>query len=206
VQPGSYQGTWEVRTSEEIVLGRLLVNIQVAEGTPTPDVVVAITPQVTVASPTPATGQICVTAFDDRDGDGKHGADEKALAGAVFRLSDANGPKDVYTTDGTHEPYCFTRLQPGNYPLAMEPPSGYVETTLKSARIGLRGSDKADVFFGVRRSAADSTSTPAINASGNTPVMGSTTSGIIQTALMVTFIVIAVGLGLVLGFASSNRR
>lgn len=205
-QPGSYQGTWEVRTGEGIVLGRLLVNIKVAEGTPTPDVVVAVTPQISVESPTPSTGQICVTAFDDPDGDGQRGADEKALAGAVFQLSDATGPKDVYMTDGVHEPYCFTRLQSGDYQLAMEPPSGYVESTPRSAKISLRSDTRADVFFGLKHKASDPTGTPAVRASGTTPISGRATNGITGTALVVAVIAVVMGLGLVLGFVSSSRR
>jgi hypothetical protein len=206
IPPGSYQGTWEARTGEGIVLGRLLVNIQVAEGTPTPDVVVAVTPQSLAASPTPEASQICVTAFDDPDGDGQRNVDDRALAGAFFQLSDANGPKDVYMTDGLHEPYCFAHLQSGDYQLEMEPPSGYVESTPKSAKISLRSDTLADVFFGVKFQASNPISTPTVKAISITPISGRATNNITGTALVVTIIAVVMGLGLVLGFVTSSRR
>ncbi len=206
IQPGSYQGTWEVRTGEGIVLGRLVVSIEVAGGTPTPDVVVAVTPQSLAASPTPEASQICVTAFEDLDGDGQRTVDEQALAGAFFQLSDANGPKDVYMTDGLHEPYCFTHLQSGDYQLEMEPPSGYVESTRKSANISLRSDTQVDVLFGVKFQASNPTGTPTVKASSVTPISGRATSGAAGTAMVVTVIAVVMGLGLILGFVSSGRR
>jgi hypothetical protein len=63
-----------------------------------------------------------------------------------------------------------------------------------------------DVLFGVKFQASNPTGTPTVKASSITPISGRATNGITGTALVVTVIVVVVGLGLVLGFASSSRR
>ncbi|HZY41393.1 MAG TPA: SdrD B-like domain-containing protein, partial [Anaerolineae bacterium] len=60
-------------------------------------------------------GQICVLAFDDQDGNGVREADEPLLAGVSFTLANAAGVKGSYKSDGNSEPYCFGSLAAGAY-------------------------------------------------------------------------------------------
>ncbi len=61
-------------------------------------------------------GQICVQAFEDKDGNGmRNEADEPLLSGIGFTLSNETGRLASYTTDGVSEPYCFGNLAAGQY-------------------------------------------------------------------------------------------
>ncbi len=96
-------------------------------GTPTPGP--SPTPSAT-PSPTPtgepATGLICVRAFEDADGDGLWDAGEAVLAGARIDLKDQSFVTlDSYTTTGD-EPYCFAPLPAGvSYTVMESDPVGY---------------------------------------------------------------------------------
>jgi len=106
------QGTWQPRTSDGAVMENLVVKIKVsADAAP-------LAGAVTGHAARPAGSNSCSDrvadaddrpglhpAYNDRDGDGQQGNDENLLAGVVFTLSDAGGPKDSYTTDGVSEPH-----------------------------------------------------------------------------------------------------
>ena len=86
-----------------------------------------------LASPT-ATGpanqrQVCVVAFQDQDGDGLRGIDERFLAGVILRLTHLpSGVFDTWTTDGANDPdHCWSALIDGAYRLeAQSLPPGLV--------------------------------------------------------------------------------
>jgi hypothetical protein len=204
-QPGDYQGTWQPRLSDGTAMENLIVKITVSANA-APVAGVTATPQgqappQPTASPTPTTGQICVQAFNDRNGDGQQDTDENLLAGVVFTLSDTNGPKDSYTADGVSEPYCFADLQPGSYTLSMKAPQNYTATTNKSMIIALNGGMKTDVSFGARRGGPAATPTRTGGSSG-TSLLGS--AG--RVILIVVAILVLIGLGFVGGFILMTRR
>lgn len=202
-QPGSYQGTWQARASDGTTLENLIVKITVTGEAATPVPAVTATPQGPSASPTPTTGQICVLAFNDRNGDTQQSEDESLLPGVVFALSDTSGPKESYTTDGVSEPYCITNLPPGSYQLAIKSPTNYSATTQKSMVIALNGGMKTDVTFGARRGGAAPTPTAAGGGdSGISGVLGS--AG--RIVLIVVAILVLLGLGFVGGFVLLGRR
>ncbi len=91
--------------------------------TATPTPAATPTPE---ATPTPQSGQVCLLAFHDRNGDGVRQPEaEELLPNAVLVLSNPAGLVGQYTTDGISEPYCFPGLQPGAYQVAVQPPAGY---------------------------------------------------------------------------------
>ena len=57
-QSGSYQGTWEARTNEGTVLGRLVITIHVVDHTPTPAPILRATPLAEAMPPATATPQV----------------------------------------------------------------------------------------------------------------------------------------------------
>ncbi len=63
--------------------------------------------------------QVCVLAFNDRDGDGRLGPDERYLAGMTLRLTHLpSGVFDTWTTDGANQPdHCWSALIDGSYRL-----------------------------------------------------------------------------------------
>jgi hypothetical protein len=203
-QPGSYQGTWQARASDGTALENLIVKITVTGEAATPVSAVTATPQGPPASPTPTSGQICVLAFNDRNGDTQQDSDESLLPGVVFALSDTSGPRDSYTTDGVSEPHCFPNLPAGSYQVAIKPPSNYSATTQKVWTIALNGGMKTDVLFGARRGGAapTPTSTGGGGDSGISGLLGS--AG--RIVLIVVAILVLLGLGFVGGFVLLGRR
>ena len=203
-QPGSYQGTWQARASDGTALENLIVKITVTGEAATPVSAVTAMPQGPPASPTPTSGQICVLAFNDRNGDTQQDSDESLLPGVVFALSDTSGTRDSYTTDGVSEPHCVPNLPAGSYQVAIKPPANYSATTQKVWTIALNGGMKTDVLFGARRGGAapTPTSTGGGGDSGISGLLGS--AG--RIVLIVVAILVLLGLGFAGGFVLMGRR
>ena len=208
-QPGSYQSTWQVKTTDGTVLDNLFLKIVVSGQAAPPVAAVTATPQnaapVPTATPTPTPGQVCVLAFNDRNGDGQQSADENPLAGVVFALADSNGPKDSYTTDGVSEPYCFTNLPPGSYTLTAKAPGGYSGTSPKTQIVAISGG-KEDFVFGARRGGAVATPTRAGSSGGGSGATSSLLGGAGRYILAGAALLVLIGLGFVAGFVLMSRR
>lgn len=58
---------------------------------------------------------ICLSAYEDRNGDEVREADEPLIANIQFKVSDSNQNSAAYITDGRNEPYCFRSLVDGVY-------------------------------------------------------------------------------------------
>ena len=216
-QAGDYFGTWQPRTNDGTAMENLVVRIKVsaAAATPVPAVTatsappVEPTPQATPtpsASPTPALGQTCVQAYNDLNGDGQLGADESLLAGVVFTLSDASGPRDSYTTDSVSEPHCFQDLPPGSYQLTIKPPANYASTTFDAMTISLSGGMKADMMYGARRGGPAPTPTRTAAASNESATGGGLLGNAGRTILIVFAALVLVALGAAIGVALMRRR
>jgi len=108
-------------------------------GTPTSTHMPPVTPTATstpsatpTATPTatPATGSICVLAYSDLNGNGLRDLSESLLAGAVITVTNSTGiVAGVHTTDGVHEPYCFSGLALDTYKVEEQNPLGYPNST-----------------------------------------------------------------------------
>jgi hypothetical protein len=107
---------------------------------------------VALAAPLPqGTGQVCVQAFDDVNGNEVRDADEKLLAGVGFTLSDDSGVKSSYTTDGINELYCFGKLAAGSYIVRAKPPTGYESTTAGQWVYPLAAGGQYDAKYGANK-------------------------------------------------------
>ncbi len=99
-------------------------------GTPTvgPSPTASVTPSPTPTE-LPATGLICVRAFDDRNGDGQWSTNEPVLPGAEIAVKDTSlVTLQSYTTTGD-EPHCFEPLPAGvQYNVTETDPVGYSST------------------------------------------------------------------------------
>jgi len=211
-QTGDYQGTWQPRTSDGTAMENLTVQIKVQANAPAPIAAVTATPQgqlppTATPPPTPTTGQVCVQAYNDRDGDRQQGADENLLAGVVFTLSDASGPRESYTTDGVSEPHCFPDLQPGSYSVSAKPPASFSAMTEKTTVVALNGGMKTDISFGARRGGPAPTATRVGGASASGGTAGSSLLGSAgRVILIVVLVLILIGLGFGGGFLLMSRR
>jgi len=105
------------------------------EDNPTPAGSVSWQVAGTAGTPTPTpptgTGTICALVYEDLNGNQTRDFGEALLAGAIITLTDANRlPLYTYTTDGMHEPHCFTGLTPyENYYVLEQDPPNYSSTT-----------------------------------------------------------------------------
>jgi len=99
---------------------------------------------------TPAAGTICVLAFNDLNGNGLRDQGEPLLAGATITATNFSGVVvGVYTTDGVHEPYCFTGLVPDTYRVEERNPADYpISTTPDVWAVPLSAGATVTVAFG----------------------------------------------------------
>jgi len=117
------------------------------------------TPGSPAAAPGPAlsagegTGELCVRAFTDSDGDGVMNPDENLVGGVVFILQGGQGAvAATRTTDGLSEPYCF--VQPaGAYSLLIQTPAGRVATSDTRWGLVLAAGAPVNIDFGSRPAA-----------------------------------------------------
>jgi hypothetical protein len=210
-QAGDYYSTWQPRTDEGAPMENLVVRIKVSAqaATPVPAATATLQRQVVptpTAPPTPSTSQICIQAYNDLNGDGQQGADEGLMAGVVFTLLDASGPRDSYTTDGVSEPHCFTDLPLGNYQLTTKPPANYVSTAPGAMTISLSNDIKPNVMYGARRSGSAPAPTRPGSPSNEGAATGGSLGNTVRTILIVLGVIVLIGLGVVGGMLIMVRR
>lgn len=121
-------------------------------------------------------GQVCVQAFDDANGNALRDADEKALAGVGFTLSDDSGVKGSYSTDGVSEPYCFGKLAAGPYTVRAKAPVGYESTAEGQWAISLASGAQYDVKYGAQKIGGDSSAPGNPSAPSATAATGNSSS------------------------------
>lgn len=134
---------------------------------------------VAFAAPLPqSSGQVCVQAFDDANGNSTRDPDEKLLPGVGFTLSDDSGVKGSYSTDGVSEPYCFGKLAGGSYTVRAKAPVGYESTTEGQWAISLANGAQFDAKYGANKPGGASTgSTNPPTNSGSPATTSTTTTG-----------------------------
>ncbi len=127
--------------------------------TTTPTPAATPTPE---ATPTPQSGQVCLLAFHDRNGDGTRQPEtEELLPNAVLVLSNPTGLVGQYTTDGISEPYCFPDLPPGAYQVAVQPPAGYTVNGPAQMALALTSGGRLEAAIPLQRGVS-ATITPAV--------------------------------------------
>lgn len=155
------------------------------------------------------TGQICVLAFDDQNGNGVRDNDEVLLSGVGFTLADANGVKGSYKSDGNSEPYCFGSLAAGSYTVQARGVSGQEVTTPGQWAISLSNGAQFDVQYGARKTSGEAAKPATGGNTSTTPASGSgmTTLGrIVLGVLGVGVLGVAVLLALTTLQRARNNR
>jgi hypothetical protein len=106
--------------------------LTVQRPTPRPTNTPTITPTPTnsptpTATPTPLPANICVSVYQDLNGNGQRDEGDSLVSGAVISLLDSSLVEvERYTTSGVSEPYCFQELVAGEYRVQRQNPSGYI--------------------------------------------------------------------------------
>lgn len=152
--------------------------------TPTPVAIAKVSNDTTE----PSRGLLCVRAFEDTNSDGLYDERNALMQGATFNVINAQGQTVVsYESDGVSEPHCFTRLQPGNYTVSIDPSADMVATSDRKWSVTLVSGSTIDVNFGAR-----------LQAAAAQPPAGTATNAESGSALGLAFIVIIAGAGLLM--------
>jgi hypothetical protein len=126
-------------------------------------------------TPTPRPGSLCVLAFEDLNGNLIRDPDERLLANAVIVVYDGTLLKVAqYTTDGIHEPQCFS-LPPGTYYVQETDPPGYGSTGPNWWGVSLPSQGSLTVSFADRVAPATATPTATPSASATASPSGTGT-------------------------------
>ena len=135
------------------------------------------------------TGQICVLAFSDTNGDGVYTeSDEPLLAGVSFKLVNEAGKSQNYTSDGSSEPYCFGNLAVGQYTVQARPDAKKVQgeaTTPGQWVVPLAGGAQYDISYGVQVGSqpAESQASTGSNSGGGMTTLGRLVVGLLGVGM-----------------------
>lgn len=117
------------------------------------------------------TGTICVSAFDDQNGDGAQDeATEGLQADAAITIFRNGSTVSTYITDGASEPYCFENLTPDTYQVQIFPPADYQPTTSPSWAVSVAEGAHITVGFGTRFTPAETAVADTTSAADDTAV------------------------------------
>jgi hypothetical protein len=107
-------------------------------------------------SPLPVTGkgEICVSFFEDINGDGSWpNPPEGLVAGGQISIALTDGTEvGSYTTDGVNEPHCFSDVPAGKYNISAAAPKGWNPTADMNRQLTLEPGDKVYISFPVQSS------------------------------------------------------
>lgn len=143
---------------------------------------------------------ICVTLYNDANGNGVLDAGEGLVAGGNFALLDLGASTTVatYVTDGASEPHCFENLPSGNYRVTSASPDGYTATTRADWDLTLAAGSTANLEFGAQGSDGGGGTTSTSNDDNS-----ATITRALLAAAGVVLLLIAAG---VAGFLVLTRR
>ena len=157
-----------------IAIGLLALKLPVAQAAP---------------SAQQGTGQICVLAFSDTNGDGVYtNPDEPLLAGVNFKLVNEAGVSKNYQTDGSNEPSCFSGLSVGQYTIQAKPDVRRVKgepTTPGQWVVPLAGGAQYDISYGVQVGSqpAESQSSTGSSGGGSMTTLGRLVVGLLGVGM-----------------------
>lgn len=143
---------------------KLIVGYGAPSTTPTPDVPPAPTPTLPPPTPlspsaTPPPTAVCLSAFQDVNGNGLPDAGEPLQAAVAFTVYTNEAVSINYITDGVSEPRCLA-LAPGNYQVTRSVAPAEVLTSSGNQAIVLSQGDVLYLTFGSRT--ADTLAAPAL--------------------------------------------
>jgi LysM repeat protein len=116
----------------------------------TPTVPIATATRPIPPTATPAPGGLCMSAFDDANGNGVRDGNEPALVGVTFTVSSGGTEAARYSTDAAGKPTCLTTLPPGAYSVQIALPPGYVAASEK-VEVTLTLGQRVDLPIAARR-------------------------------------------------------
>lgn len=134
---------------------RLIVGYGAPPVTPTTAVTPSPTATRRLPTPPPPTATrpstaVCLSAFEDSNGNGLHDLGETLRAAVAFTVYSNQGVAANYITDGLSEPYCI-ELAPGNYQITRSIATGETLTSNGDYAVLLNAGDRLYLTFGGQR-------------------------------------------------------
>lgn len=161
-----------IRREDTLTVGTQLVLAVVAQ--PTSEATYAFEPSAT-PSPLPVSGKgtICVSFFNDANGDAVQQEDTEGLvAGGQVSVALTDGTEiGTYTTDGVNEPYCFKDIPAGDYNIAAAAPEKYNPTSEMNKHLTLEPGDTAYVSFSVQSGSTSGGGGGSTGGGGGSPLL-----------------------------------
>ena len=138
-----------INPGDTLILGYGPPPIPPTQELPTPTVTTTRPPPTpTETSPPPEPTGLCLTAFDDRNQNGKHEPHEPLKATVAFTVFDEETVITNYITNGRSEPFCLYELAAGTYKIARSVSPQETLTTPGDGLVTLTWGTVANLAFG----------------------------------------------------------
>ena len=179
---------------------------EVRNAAPAPVISAASGEVVFPIDPANASASVCVTFFEDDNGNRLQDGAESALAGGDILLLLDGAPAGAHETEASPDPFCFENLVAGSYGVEAAPPDGYGLTTPAQLRAQVEAGTRINVVFGAAEGVEAVTVPPAdaggivnTEASAETDTRASTTSSLPENIGLIVFgaagVVLFAGMG-----------
>ncbi|HEX2981885.1 MAG TPA: LysM domain-containing protein [Anaerolineaceae bacterium] len=155
-----------------IITSRLLLRIVELNPTNTPGPTPTNTPVLPSPTPFNGTAQICISLFDDVNGDGQRQDSETGLANGAVSITDRIGKfsQTGSTSGSVDEPLCFKDVPEGDFNISLAVPDGYNPTTILNYALTVKAGDASAIDFGAQSNSA--AATPSPSEGGRNPILG----------------------------------
>jgi LysM repeat protein len=142
---------------------------------------------------TPVPGGLCMSAFEDANGNTVRDGNEPGLAGVTFVILSSGAQVARYATDGSTQPYCLTTLPPGAYSVQVALPSGYV-SAFDKADVALALGQQIDLAVAARQGEPSTpTVAPTVPAQATPPASAFTNTALAAVVLFgVAFLILII--------------
>ena len=131
------------------------------------------TPLPATITPTPFNGttQICISLFNDLNGDGIHETTEPLIPGGAISVTEKSGKysKTLPTLAGT-DPICFMDLPEGDYNISVAIPDSYNPTMALTYTVHVSAGQSAYIDFGAQ--SKNTTIAQPENQTNTSPLLG----------------------------------
>ena len=170
-----------------------------ATPSPSPLATQTLLPPPPTATPVPRTpltgvpGGVCMSAFQDANGNTVRDGNEPGLAGVMFVISSGGAEVARYATDGSTPRYCLTTLPPGAYSVQVTLPSGYV-SAFDKADVALALGQQIDLAVAARQGEQSTpTVAPTVPAQATPPASAYTNTALVAVVLFgVAFLILII--------------
>lgn len=135
----------------------LLLMVVTPVPTATPNPLVTTTPLLPTPTPIKGNGKICVSLYNDVNGNGVHEDSEPSLAGGAVSITNRQGSvSETLNTTDTGETLC-KEVPEGEYTISMAIPGGYNATKAMNTVVKVLAGDQAILEFGAQASSQPAT-------------------------------------------------